>query len=89
MALHKSGNEFDYLRNKPTDFTFDYKIPAELIKDVAINMLKNYMLSHEDDIALGTDDFDELRHPFEVLICRQAESKDHDGNKIIDGKRVE
>jgi hypothetical protein len=56
--------------------------------EAAIDVIKQYMLNHEDDIAFGMNDFDELRHPFEVLIGRQAESKDHNGIKVINGKRV-
>ncbi|MFQ3208764.1 MAG: hypothetical protein ACI9HU_000243 [Colwellia sp.] len=59
-----------------------------VIKDGAIDILKDYMLSHEDDIAFGINDFDNLRYPFEILIGKQAESKDHNGVKVINGKRL-
>jgi hypothetical protein len=92
MAMHKGGHGWDYLRDRPAELrvpeTFNHKISDTVVKDGAIDMLKSYMLSHEDDIAFGINDFDELRHPFEVLIGRQAESKDHNGIKVINGKRV-
>jgi hypothetical protein len=56
--------------------------------EAAIDVIKEYMLNHESDIAFGTNDFDELRFPFVVLIGRQAETKDHNGIKVINGKRV-
>ena len=81
----KFGTEFGRLNRKPEESSNAYNV---VIKESVINTLKNYMLCHEGDIAFGINDFDELRHPFEALIGRQAEPKDHNGIKVINGKRV-
>ena len=92
LAFLTGGEGWDYLRDCPAEIHKPnhekHKVSKSVIKDSALNTIKDYMLCHEDDIAFGINDFDDLRHPFEVLIGRQAETKDHNGIKVINGKRV-
>ena len=57
-------------------------------KDKALQILNEYMLSHEDDIAFGINDFGDLREAFKINLGRDAEGEDHLGRKVISGERV-
>lgn len=58
------------------------------ITDEAINDLIGFLDCHEDDIAIGINDFSSLRSVFEFYMGRKAETMDHLGRVIIDGKRT-
>lgn len=43
-----------------------------IVEGESVSLMAAYMLSHECDIALGMNDFAELREPFFILIGREA-----------------
>ena len=55
---------------------------AEQKSDSAMEDLKEYLLSHEDDIAFGINDFGDLKQAFIGFFGREAESIDHLGRVV-------